>query len=77
MVGKAIDGANGHDFLTAGPAQLGLGITNDVASFLVSGGYTYSIQGSFTTTGIIQASHTYSMFSNSYTIYMDTKSVSK
>lgn len=45
MVGKIIDGVNGGKFENVGPWQTGLGVSNDLATFVVSGGNASAIYG--------------------------------
>ncbi len=69
MTGKIIDGVNGNNFINKGSWEKGLSITNDAASFIFSGGNGSAIHGIIYTQGIIRASHSYTIFSNSYTVF--------
>jgi hypothetical protein len=69
MAGKIIDGANGGDFFDVGPWQIGLGVTNDVGSFVISGGTGAGINGIINTQGVNRGAHLYSTLNNYYTVW--------
>jgi hypothetical protein len=69
MVGKITDGVNGREFYDVGPWQIGLGVTNDIASFVATGGNGSAITGVLSTQGLTRGAHLYSIGNNYYTVW--------
>ncbi len=70
MTGKIVDMANGTKFTEVGFYQTSGGVSNDIGSFIISGGNGSAMLGVMTTTKKwVQLSHGTSLISNYSTIY--------